>query len=191
MFLWLCLPDNFYVVYCNSFKMQQITMSDSTNQTVITFRELLRRFDRELFMQNCTSCCGGITLAQCHTLLEIESREKESLTELANTLGLDKSTISRTVDGLVNAGLADRTIPAENRRMSTIQLTEAGKTLCHSINSKKETYFETILSILSDADKKELLRLLELVTSRMVDVRLLENTCCSNELVGREKSSNE
>lgn len=165
-------------------------MDDSANQTVKTFRELIRRFDRELFMQNCNACCGGITLAQCHTLLEIENRGKESLTELANTLGLDKSTISRTVDGLVTVGLADRTIPAENRRMSTIQLTESGKTLCHSINRKSETYFETILSILSDADKKELLRLLEMVTNRMVDVRLPDNTCCTKSSVSRENSSN-
>jgi hypothetical protein len=73
------------VVYCNSLKIQQRLMGNSTKHTVKTFRELLRRFDRELFMQNCNTCCDGITRAQCHTLLEIESSGKESMTELAKT----------------------------------------------------------------------------------------------------------
>lgn len=154
-------------------------MTNTKNQTVKVFRQLLRRFERELFMQNNDSCCSGVTLAQCHTLLEIESKGKESLTELAKTLGLDKSTISRTVDGLVNVGLADRTIPAENRRMATIQLTEAGKNICNSINSTNDKYFEDILAILSDSDKTELIRLLEKVIFRMAELRSPDKTCCT------------
>lgn len=154
-------------------------MSDTNSQTVKVFRQLLRRFERELFMQNNDSCCNGVTLAQCHTLLEIESKGKESLTELAKTLGLDKSTISRTVDGLVNVGLADRTIPAENRRMATIQLTEAGKNICNSINSTNDKYFEDILTVLSDSDKTELIRLLEKVIIRMAELRSPDKTCCT------------
>lgn len=140
-------------------------------QSVKNFRELLRRFERELFMQNTDSCCNGITLAQCHTLLEIESKGKGSLTELANILGLDKSTVSRTVDGLVNVGLVDRTIPAENRRMATLQLTSTGKNMCNSINSTNDKYFEDILSILTDTEKSEFPRSLEKVINRMVELR--------------------
>ncbi len=48
---------------------------------------------------------NGISLAQCHTLLEIEKSHEISISELANTLSLDKSTVSRTVDGLVNINM--------------------------------------------------------------------------------------
>jgi DNA-binding MarR family transcriptional regulator len=140
-------------------------------QSVKNFRVLLRRFERELFMQNTDSCCNGVTLAQCHTLLEIESKGKGSLTELANILGLDKSTVSRTVDGLVNVGLVDRTIPAENRRMATLQLTNSGKNMCNSINQTNDKYFADILSILTPAEKSEFPRLLEKVVNRMVELR--------------------
>ncbi len=173
------------VLICN------IKIMDANQQTVTTFRELIRRFERELYMQNSDSCCKGVTLAQCHTLLEIESKEKESLTELAKTLGLDKSTISRTVDCLVNLGLADRTIPAENRRMSTIQLTEAGKKSCTLINSANDAYFEGILSGFSDSDKKELLRLLEQVVYRMVELRIPDKAGCACSKVRRENSNND
>jgi DNA-binding MarR family transcriptional regulator len=146
-------------------------MKKQYNQIVKKFRELLRRFERELFMQNNESCCGGVTLAQCHTLLEVENKGKESLTELAKTIGLDKSTVSRTVDGLVNAGLLDRTIPAENRRTATIQLTQAGKDVCCSINDTNDRYFEDTLSVLSESEQAELIRLLEKVIDKMVRLR--------------------
>jgi DNA-binding MarR family transcriptional regulator len=153
-------------------------MKKQGNQIVKKFRELLRRFERELFMQNNESCCNGVTLAQCHTLLEIENKGKESLTELAKTLGLDKSTISRTVDGLVNVGLVDRTIPAENRRMATIQLTDAGKNTCYTINSVNDKYFADTLSVLTDPEKTELMRLLEKVINRMIQLRSQDERYC-------------
>ncbi len=153
-------------------------MQKVNNQTVKNFRGLLRRFERELFMQNTESCCNGVTLAQCHTLLEIENKGKESLTELARTLGLDKSTISRTVDGLVNIGLVDRSIPAENRRMSTLQLTDAGRNICHTINSTNDRYFEDALSVLSASETEDLVRLLDKVISRMIELRSIDGNSC-------------
>jgi DNA-binding MarR family transcriptional regulator len=146
-------------------------MKNANNQTIKKFREILRRFEREVYIQSSESCCSGVTLAQCHTLLEIESKDQESVTELSKTLGLDKSTISRTIDGLVNIGLVDRTIPAENRRIATLKLTESGKNICHSINNKNTKYFNDILSILSDPEKEELIRLFEKITNQMIQLR--------------------
>jgi DNA-binding MarR family transcriptional regulator len=150
---------------------------DAGNHLITRFREILRRFEREVFMLTNESCCSGVTLAQCHTLLEIESKEKKSVTELAKTLGLDKSTISRTIDGLVNNGLVDRTIPSENRRMATIQLTDAGKDICTSINCFNDKYFSDTLSVLRDSEKEDLVRLLEKVTARMAEIRAAEQSC--------------
>lgn len=153
-------------------------MENIDNKSVKQFRELLRRFERELFMQKNDCCCNGITLAQCHTLLEIDSKEKESLTELSKTLGLDKSTVCRTVDGLVNIGLLDRTIPTENRRMSTIQLTELGKNVCNSINVENDLYFGELLTILSDSERSEFVKTLDKVVLRMKELRSKEEKSC-------------
>ncbi len=142
------------------------------------FRELLRRFERELFMQKNDCCCNEITLAQCHTLLEIDAKEKESLTELSKTLGLDKSTVCRTVDGLVNIGLLDRSIPTENRRMSTIQLTESGKTVCNAINLENDQYFGELLKILSDSEQIHFVTILDKVVLRMKELRTKEEKSC-------------
>ena len=146
-------------------------MDKIDDQTIKKFREIIRKFGREFFVQNNESCCNGVTLAQCHTLLEIENKKKESVSELAKTLGLDKSTVSRTIDGLVNIGLVDRIIPVENRRMSELSLTDAGKNVCNSINCANDRYFHEVLSVFTDSEREELIRLFEKVTARMIQLR--------------------
>lgn len=146
-------------------------MKKTENQTVKKFREILRRFEREIFVQTNECCCNGVTLAQCHALLEIASKNKESVTELAKTLCLDKSTISRTVDGLVNIGLIDRNIPEENRRTSILQLTKAGENVCNSINGNNYKYISDTLSVLTEKEKEELIRLIEKITNQMIKLR--------------------
>ena len=102
-------------------------------------RAVLRILDRELYLQNNASCCNGISLAQCHTLLEIEKEGELSVSELAKKLSLDKSTVSRTVDGLVNIQMVDRITPKENRRKALVNLTDsgqpAGSGMCGTIRS--------------------------------------------------------
>jgi DNA-binding MarR family transcriptional regulator len=131
-------------------------------------REVIRQFERELLFQNTESCCSGVSLAQCHTLLELENKEKASVTELADSLSLDKSTVSRTVDGLVNIGLVNRNIPSDNRRMAILSLTPTGTKTCSDINSLSNEYFSENLSVLSVKEQKELLRLLKKITDNMI-----------------------
>ena len=50
-----------------------------------------------------TECCG-VTLSQRLVLIEIGKREKVTLIELSKSLGLDSSTLSRTINGMVNIG---------------------------------------------------------------------------------------
>jgi DNA-binding MarR family transcriptional regulator len=135
------------------------------------FREVLRLFDRELFFQNISSCCGGVTLAQCHTLLEIENNDKITVTELSGNLLLDKSTTSRTVDGLVKSGFVERSVPSSNRRITFLNLTEAGKKTCKDIKWNNEKFLEDSLLQLSDIEKKELLRLFNKITTSMIQLR--------------------
>jgi len=95
----------------------------------------MRVLEREagLAIASDTECCG-VTLAQCHLLLETEPRGSTSVTELSEIMGLDKSTLSRTVDGLCRAGLLDRQVDACCRRQQVITLTEAGREKARYIN---------------------------------------------------------
>ena len=135
------------------------------------FRQIIRIFDRELFFQNNASCCNGISVSQCHTLLEIEKNSEISVSELATKLSLDKSTVSRTVEGLVNINLVDRVIPKENRRMSQINLTDSGKQVCSTINYSNDAYIKAVLKDFSEAEREEFLRLFEKLTKNMAEER--------------------
>jgi len=135
------------------------------------FREVIRIFDRELFLQNNASCCNGISVAQCHTLLEIEKNSEISISELANNLTLDKSTVSRTVDGLVNIQMVERVIPQDNRRKAILNLTENGQQICTTINYTHDSYIKKVLNDYTPGEREEFLRLFKKLTNNMVDIR--------------------
>jgi len=137
------------------------------------FREIIRIFDRELLYQNNASCCNGISVAQCHTLLEIEKSKKISVSELANKLSLDKSTVSRTVDGLVNISLVDRVTPKENRRKAQLNLTDSGTQVCSTINFTNDQYIKSVLKDFTREEREELLHLFKKLSSKMAELRLL------------------
>ncbi len=86
-------------------------------ETIRLFREKVRQVQRELgwSQKNDIQCCG-VTMAQCHALLEIGSRDEISIVELAGLLGVDTSTLSRTVDNMVKGGLVDRLLNPQDRR---------------------------------------------------------------------------
>ena len=143
------------------------------NKTFIHyFREVLRIFEREIFFQNNAACCDGVSLAQCHTLMEIEKNQEISISELAHTLSLDKSTVSRTVDGLVNINMVDRVIPKDNRRKAILNLTENGKQVCTTINYTNDTYIKKVLKDFTEKEREEFLRLFRKTANNMADIRL-------------------
>jgi DNA-binding MarR family transcriptional regulator len=114
---------------------------------VRTLREKLRVLEREscgVFGQE-QDCCG-VTVSQCHTLLQVGLRDSLSLVDLAAELNLDTSTLSRTVQGLVLLGLVDRRADAGDRRYVTIALTAQGRKVAAAIEEKYDTYFQAVLA---------------------------------------------
>ncbi len=111
------------------------------------FRETLRRFERliEGRLRASAGCCG-VSLAQCHALLEIEALGRPALNELAQSLELDKSTLSRTVEGLVRLGLVARAAHAADRRSVSLSLTEKGRQTCARINRENDALFTRVLA---------------------------------------------
>ncbi len=113
------------------------------------FREKLRRLEREMGWQlkSDTECCG-VTLAQCHIIVELGNRKEASVVDLSTVLGLDTSTLSRHINGMVNVGLVDRVLNPKDRRYVSITLTEAGRKVYRSIedicNAKYTRIFERI-----------------------------------------------
>lgn len=100
------------------------------------FRSKLREIERAVWMQNKSEAlCCGVTVAQCHAIMEIGEAGELNLKDLSARLGLDNSTLSRTVESLVKDGLADRTQDLQDRRATVIRLNEKGRAARDRINS--------------------------------------------------------
>ncbi len=118
-------------------------------------REKLRQLERELDdrFRSDSGCCG-LTLAQCHTLLEIGNKGEISLVELASRLSLDTSTLSRTINGLVILGLVNRLANEKDRRYISISLTDQGRKVFDEIEKTFNDYFSSVLELIP-VEKRE------------------------------------
>ncbi|MFY9139412.1 MAG: MarR family transcriptional regulator [Thermacetogeniaceae bacterium] len=143
------------------------------NSDVIQLRELLRQLIRKLGLLDKTqlSCCG-ITYSQCHALVEIGSKQSLSINELAELLGLDKSTLSRTVNTMVEQGLVAREPDPDDRRYVKIKLTPAGSSLLSDIEDRMTDYYLNIYQAIPQQKRKQVLESLELL------VKITKGCCC-------------
>lgn len=134
-----------------------------TEEGIRDFRRNLRALERqiELALIAQTECCG-VSPAQCHVLLEAETAGEASVGELATSLELDASTLSRTVDSLVKIGLLARREDPENRRRQLVGLSPAGTLKVGIINSLCDRYYEGLLGALPEAEVGTFLKALPL-----------------------------
>ena len=164
-------------------------MSTKTNG-LREFRRALRYLERFISSNvKESSVCCGVTSTQCHILLKVEEEGELSPSEIREYIGLDKSSLSRTLDGLVRLGLLERRESSQDRRYQSIRLTERGRIFVERLNDECDNYYEPILETLSDEMKKRLLedfRQLFEAFSRVRD-RPSERRCCSVEDVIKEK----
>lgn len=118
-------------------------------------REMMRLLVRKLgFLERGEASCCKITISQCHTIVEVGRTGRLSLIDLADSLQLDKSTVSRSVDNLVNQNLIIRETDPEDRRFVMLRLTEQGEHIYREIEQRMEDYFIEIINTIP-ADKRE------------------------------------
>jgi DNA-binding MarR family transcriptional regulator len=143
------------------------TYDPADDSILVPFRRQLRVLEREVIreLEAQTSCCG-VTVAQCHVLLEL-AEATLSLTGLAGALGLDPSTLSRTVDSLVKAGLVERSEDPSDRRSLRLVLTPAGEAKVRYIDETCNRTYAHLLGELSAEDREHVLRGVALMAERM------------------------
>ena len=128
-------------------------------------RELVRILIRNLgVLEKSDASCCGITLTQCHALVEIGRKSKISLVDLAEMLKVDKSTMSRTINNLVDANLVARDTDAENRRYVVIRLTRQGQETVDGIETGMDEYYEGILEAIPGEKRAQVTESLTLLT---------------------------
>jgi DNA-binding MarR family transcriptional regulator len=137
-------------------------------------REMIRILERKLgILQESGYSCCGVTMSQCHALVEIGRVKDISLNELAELLNLENSTMSRTVNNLVSSELAKRDIDPLDRRYVTISLTDKGDKLYKKIEKDMDQYFKEIYEEIPENKKQQVIESIEIL------LEAINNTeCC-------------
>jgi DNA-binding MarR family transcriptional regulator len=151
--------------------------------SVRAFRADLRVLEREvvLSLSSDTGCCG-VSVAQCHLLLETEARGVTNVTELAAAVVLDKSTLSRTVDGLCRSGLLRRQVDPANRRQQIISLTARGRATAAKINAACDESYERLFDFIPAAKRSAVAEAIGLLAGAMRRKRKEpDSACCADE----------
>ena len=154
-----------------------------TGTSIRDFRANLRVLEREvqLSMTSEAGCCG-VSFAQCHLLLEVDRLDRTSVTELASSLELDKSTLSRTVDAACRAGLVERTIDAQNRRQQVVSLTGRGRETAEAIHRLCDASYTRLFDFIP-AEKRGMVveSVLLLAQAMRMKRRHPQAACCADE----------
>ncbi len=118
------------------------------------------------------SCCGA-TCSQYNAILEIGKAGKITLNDLAELLNLDNSTLSKTVNNLVNNEWVTREIDPKDRRYVTIELTKSGEVVFEEVNDIIGAYYSRIFEALPEDKREQVVDSVELLL-----VAVNKNSCC-------------
>lgn len=117
------------------------------------FRTSLRKFERDAAIsQKKDSRTGGLSVVQCHTIINLGEMKDTTLGQMADHMCVDKSTLSRTIDGLVKKELVDRIPDSRDRRFLIVKLSEKGKQVCDHLNRVNNDYIEQVFSRIPKQD---------------------------------------
>ena len=96
----------------------------------------------------------GLEPAQVGILMHI-GMQVCTLSELAEHLSVRLPTVSRSVSVLVNAGLIKRWTPEDNRRISLLDLTIAGRKKLTSFKNLADQHVVSILAPLTSLERTQ------------------------------------
>ncbi len=152
--------------------------------SVKIFRGYIRILEREIEEQlgSETGCCG-VTLSQCHILIELEknSQNEISIKDLSEILELDKSTLSRSIENMVNKGWVNRIENKNDRRFTSLQLTREGIKIVDGINDRCNEYYLELLNNIPEEKLSMITGGIEYLAQAMRNMRKSSkknNSCC-------------
>jgi DNA-binding MarR family transcriptional regulator len=143
---------------------------DSSQRLRETTRLLIRKMG---VLERSEAVCCGITLTQCHAIVETGRRQQISVNELSELLNLDKSTVSRTVEQLVSNDILVREPDQNDRRYVSLRLTGKGEELFENIEQRMQAYFAEILVSIPEEKREQVIESLQLFSEALHNKR-----CC-------------
>jgi DNA-binding MarR family transcriptional regulator len=137
------------------------------------FQIMTRRFG--LLNKNCCQIGGtDISLVQSHILYEILRKDRPSMQQVADALGMDITTFSRQIQTLIKMELVKKSPLSDDRRVSVLSLTTQGNFIAASIDAQMNQYLNEVFSHMSDFEKDMVINSIKLLNEAMSK----SSVCC-------------
>jgi len=150
--------------------INKIFPSDHTQQIIYSIRRLIQA--SELYTKELNKKYQ-VSAAQLNCILTLYKYGPLSPSKIANHMMVKSSTVTGVVDRLEKKGLAERMRNSPDRRVITIQLTEAGKKLAQHAPPPIQQKIIDGLKQTETAKKEQIVRSLNVLTD-MLDIQDLE-----------------
>jgi DNA-binding MarR family transcriptional regulator len=111
----------------------------------------------------------GLNLARHRALSVIMALQPCTMSELAEYSAVDRTTLTRTVDLLVDGGLVERATPREDRRQVVLTLTAEGESACRASLQAIYRVNRSLLADLPEEDQRVTARALQSFLAALVD----------------------
>jgi DNA-binding MarR family transcriptional regulator len=109
----------------------------------------------------------SLNVSRHRALSSIERLAPCTMRELAEFVAVDRTTLTRTVDQLTDAGLVERTTPREDRRQVVLTITGAGRATCRQALQAIYRVNRDLLDGMAEAEQRTLARGLDSLVGRL------------------------
>jgi DNA-binding MarR family transcriptional regulator len=109
-----------------------------------------------LLEQTVTPCGFALSLSQVFAMQELE-KATLSISELAEKLRLERSSVSRLVDILVKETFVHRELNIQNRREVQLLLTDKGKRTITKVYEQSIAFYQSFLQDVSESEQHQIL----------------------------------
>jgi DNA-binding MarR family transcriptional regulator len=110
----------------------------------------------------------GVTVPRWRTLAVVRRLVECSMSELALLTGIDRTTLTRSVDQLVISGVVERRTPANDRRRVVLGLTSAGHELYAKCVDAMMGLNSEVIEAIPEKMRRDVVRGLETVLVRLM-----------------------
>jgi DNA-binding MarR family transcriptional regulator/GNAT superfamily N-acetyltransferase len=128
---------------------------------VASVRRFSRFYTRKIGVLHEGLLGSQLSLTEGRVIWELAQRERATASALAAELGLDTGYLSRILSGFEKRGLIDRLPSERDGRQVVIALTEAGRALYATIDTRSREAVAALLDELDGADQYRLVAALE------------------------------
>jgi len=98
---------------------------------------------------------------------QLSSNEKPTMSELGRSISMDLSTLTRTVDKLVEKEFVARKRDPEDRRMVRVAMTAKGRKIISRFEEARKKHIESILRQMTSQERRDLLNIFKTLHARI------------------------